>query len=736
MHLPAPNTPRWKEAAAYLAALVLCFLFLNWVMELWRADLRVPLAYTGDALFYHLTVKGMLDHGWYLDNPSLSLPTSLDLRDVPTSDHNFFLLLIKLGSFVIKDHALLVNLFFLLSFPLTVIAALYVLRQFRVSYFPAVFAAVLYTFLPFHFGRGINHLFLSSYYLIPFVALVVMWICTETLPSSGENSSRLKLKWRDPKLIVSVIVCVLIASTGTYYAFFACFFLLIAGLAVAVRRRSFQPLLLPGLLIAVIGVTTVINLLPSIIYISQHGDTPIVRRNVSDAEIYGLRIAQLLLPVSGHRSYRVSQLKGLYNLRPYINENDDAALGIIGSAGFLILLGWLLYRKLGASGEKENETRRWLDHLSLLNATAVLTATIGGFGALVSLLLSPKIRAYNRISIYIAFFSLLTVALLLEYISQRYFQSPKRPAIFAILLALALLVGVWDQTSKRYIPDYERLQTEYRQDAEFVHRIEAALPKEAMIFQLPIASFPENPKIQKMNDYDLGKGYLHSRQLRWSYGAIKNREGDVWQRLVAAKPASEMAETLALAGFSGIYLDRFGYADQGAKLEGELSALLGAPPLVSQNKRLAFFDLTAQQQHLRATYQGAEWEAKREAALHPLLTLWQNGFSDVEGTAEKSWRWCADEGRLEIVNHSSQPKEVTLGMTFAAGRDANLQIESALFSERLAINVAGVPFTKKLTIPPGAHPIKFFCDAPRVLAPLDSRVIVFRVESYQIKAAP
>jgi phosphoglycerol transferase len=742
MNLPAPRQPRWQAAGAYLAAVLLCLLLLTWVLELWRADLRVPFAYTGDAMFYHLVVKGMLDHGWYLENPALGLPTGLDLRDVPTSDHQFFLLLIKLATFFTSDYALIVNLFFLLSFPLTALSALYVLRRFHLSALPALLASLLYAFLPFHFGRGLNHLFLSAYYLVPLMVMVILWIGTEQLSAEGESPSRSRLRLRRPKLIWSLMICLLIASAGTYYAYFAAFFLLIAGLMVAARRKSLRPLMLPGLLVTLIAAVTVVNLLPSIIYLARHGDTPIVRRNVADAEVYGLKVAQLLLPVSGHRLYRVAQFKGIYNLRPFVNENDDSALGLVGSGGWLLLLGWLFYQPLAAS-RPEPEARSNLDgargllsQLSWLNAAAVLLATVGGFGALVSLIISPKIRAYNRISIYIAFFALFAVALLLEHISRRYFSGPGRQAVFGGLLALALVAGVWDQTSPRFIPDYERLQAEHRQDAEFVSQLEAKLPPGAMVFQLPVASFPEHPKIHKLNDYDLAKGYLHSRQLRWSYGAIKQRESDVWQKLVAAKPAKEMVETLALAGFSGLYLDRFGYADNGAQLEAELAGLLGAPPLVSANERLAFFDLSPAQQRLRETYSAPEWEARRDEALHPLLLLWQNGFSDAESTPEKSWRWCANEGRLEIVNRSPHPRRVTLETTFAAGRTAQLRIESALFSEQLPINFAGVPYTKPLTIPPGTHTIHFFCDAPRILAPLDSRIIVFRVENFRLRAEP
>lgn len=725
----------WKRLGIYLVSAALSLLILAIVMQLWRADLRVPLAYSGDAMFYHVITKGMIDHGWFEKNPSIGLPTGMDLRDVPTSDHNFFLLFLKLISLFTSNYALVVNLFFLAGFPLTAMSALFVFRRFGVSIAPAFIGSQIYTFLPFHFSRGENHLFLAAYYLVPLVAMVILWVCDESPAPAEAKISRLKTLLRDYRFVAALVICALVGSTGTYYAFFSCFLLLVAGGLVAIRRRRLSPFLLPLIFIGVIGTVTVVNLLPSMIYLARNGDTSIVRRNPADADTYGFKLAQLLLPISGHRIYRVSQFKGVYNLRPSVNENDDSSLGAIGSLGFLALLGWFLYKKADHSLLQERGVGGLFHHLSLLSIAGVLLATIGGFGSLFALIISPKIRAYNRIGIFLGFFAIFAIVLLLDETSRRYFSSRGQGIVFNLGLLLTLVVGVFDQTSVRFIPNYAQIKAEHQQDAAFVQGIESTLPPGASIFQLPVVSFPENPKVNKMNDYDLAKGYLHSKRLQWSYGAIKGREGDVWQKLAAAKPAPELVETIALAGFSGLYLDRFGYQDNGDRLIAELAEITGAQRITSANDRLAFFDLSEYARKLREKYQGADWEVRKEAVLHPLLILWQNGFSEVESNGENSWRWCADEGRLEIVNGARQARRVKLEMTLAAGRDANLKITSGLFSEQLRINLAGVDLKKDLVIPPGRHMIKFYCDAPRVLAPLDSRVIVFRVQNYKLSLA-
>jgi phosphoglycerol transferase len=152
---------------------------------------------------------------------------------------------------------------------------------------------------------------------------------------------------------------------------------------------------------------------------------------------------------------------------------------------------------------------------------------------------------------------------------------------------------VLDQTGWTFFftPEYDKIKNEYQSDEDFVAGIEAALPPRAMIFQLPYVPFPENPPVNAMLDYEHFKAYLHSRTLRWSYGAIKGEQEDLWQKTVAAKPPAEFVQEISRAGFVGIYINRDGYEDKAARVEAELSALLGAKPVASRRGNLIFFNL-------------------------------------------------------------------------------------------------------------------------------------------------
>lgn len=76
-----------------------------------------------------------------------------------------------------------------------------------------------------------------------------------------------------------------------------------------------------------------------------HGGTGLEGRirSIADSETYCLKIIQLLLPVNGHGIRPLEKLIYAYNeYVPCVNENWTAYIGIVGAAGFLFLLVWLL----------------------------------------------------------------------------------------------------------------------------------------------------------------------------------------------------------------------------------------------------------------------------------------------------------------------------------------------------------------------------------------------------------
>lgn len=580
--LVKPRFQFLRVVAPYILAVALCLACLVWLTRFWKLDLTVPFSYSRDALIVQLWVHSVHETGWYLHNDRVGMPEGGDMHDFPLFDSMHFLW-IKLLSLLTGNPFVTCNLYFLLTFPLTTLTALFVFRHFQCSYASSLVGSLLFTFLPYHFLRGTGHLFLASYYHLPLIVMVMLWIHRGDAFLVREEG-RPWWKRLTAKGLMLLLVCAIVGSGGIYYAFFSCVLLAAIGLTATFQRRSVRPAAAGCIAIALILLASLANLTPSLIYWAHHGPNPAaLGRDPAEAEIYGLRIAQLLLPVTRHPLSWLARLKEQYNQHAVmVNENDAAALGIVGSVGFLLLLGGPL-RKRGS------DTSPW-EGLSLLNLFAVLLSVRGGFSGLVALRFTP-IRAYNRISVLIGFFALFAMVLAVDSLRRRYIRSARGSVIFLLLLAVVLVVGLMDQTPRGSVTPAERIRPTFDSDAAFIHRVEMAMPAHAMIFQLPYATFPEQGAIQDMGDYELLRACLHSRTLRWSHGAMRGRAGDAWQRATAALPPEDMIHALAAAGFTGIYIDRWGFADRAAGLEKRLRHLLPEPPLMSGDGRLVFFRL-------------------------------------------------------------------------------------------------------------------------------------------------
>jgi phosphoglycerol transferase len=582
---PASLKPaRARALAAYLSALLLPLVAAILLLGIRASDLRVPFTYHGDAVSYALLVKSAVDHGWYLSNPDLGAPGGLQMHDFPYADQ-LHLVLIKAMSAFSHDWAVLFNLYFLIGFSLIALSALVALRSFRVPYGPALVSSVLYAFLPSRLLRGEEHIFLQAFFQVPLAMMMVLWVCGDDPPLMGGGpSGGLGLELRSKRAVASLLVCVLTATTGLYYAFFTAVLLVVGGAWASAERRSWRNVLGGLALAGTIAIVMGLAGLPTILHRFHHGRNPEVAiRGAAEAELHGATITSMLLPVGGHRVPQLRKLRQHYNeTSPVPAEGSASALGVFASVGFVLLLWTVVYRR------RDRPTDQLWRSLGFLNLASVAPATVGGFGALFAILVTPQIRAYKRINVIVGFFALFAVALLLERLYRRY------PRLGRLALPLVLAVGLFDQVSAEAVrPDHDT-RVEYAGDASFVRGIEAMVPPGAMIFQLPYLSFPEAPPVAQMIDYEPLRLYLHSHHLRWCYPTMRGRPGDLWLRDVSSRPAAALIAAVSDAGFSGIVVDRFGYDDKGRAIESVLGSQLGAPRAVSPNDRFVFFDMRGQ----------------------------------------------------------------------------------------------------------------------------------------------
>ena len=414
----APRTgPRaggwWETIIAIAITLFVCVLTLVLLMRLWKADFGIPFDDRGDVNYILLCVKSLIDTGWYNANPYLGAPYAMHLYDLPAADNLSMAIMWLIARFT-RNYAIVINLYFLATFPLTALCSLLALRDFGISYPSAIAVSLLFTFMPYHFMRNEAHLFLAAYYMVPLVLMVSIWIWRGTFQGGVQSA----FSWRESNRRGSAAIIAVLAGCGqAYYVSFSCFLLLLSGAAVSIRERRAR-LCLPALILTGLIVTAyLLNLTPNLVYFMRHGLNPhAVGHSAIEAEVYGLRPTQMLLPVRWHRIAFLSDLTGRYIGGLWkvgmANENEMSSLGAIGALGFLLLAGRALFGPLGKRDEL-------LHPLASLALGALLLGTVAGFGSLLALIVSPAIRSYDRISIYIGFLSLSAVALFLDGLSRK-----------------------------------------------------------------------------------------------------------------------------------------------------------------------------------------------------------------------------------------------------------------------------------------------------------------------------
>jgi hypothetical protein len=741
----------WRSRRAGLllgsvAAPALSLLIAAWVFRLGEAHLSLPWSYAGggDTKFYLLVIKGILDHGSFQHNPSLGAPFGLQLYDFPQGADNLNLLIVKALGLFSSNPAWVLNVFFLLTFPLTAVSAYLALRALGASSGAAVVCATIFALLPYHFYRAESQVLLSAYYSIPLGALLFMrlWEPPGLFARRGHSESNAEaprqpsqslevtaggagaMSWISHRSLLTVAICVVIGSAGLYYAVFA-LVLLISGSVVAAFARRGRSTVISGLLCALAIVAMLaINLAPSLSYQATHGKNTAIARTTLQSDQFGLRLDNLLLPVQQDRLPFLTNVNQRYTEATSTGycEQCFENLGTVGSIGFLSLCLLVLVSIVGVAGAFA--VRAVFRAAALGVALSFAIATIGGVSSLLAFFVTSDIRGWNRMSLLIAFFSLLTVALLLDGGARR--LATRRPGTGGRVLAGALLAGVLvlgavDETSSYFVPNYEKDAREWRSDATFVQQIETRMEPGAAIFQLPYVPFPEgygsiSPNVSVPNTtfdttYELGRGYIHSRSLRWSYGAMKGRAAD-WQGQLAAKPLYLSLTAAAENGFQGLWVDPHGYAVKIRKrLAPLLEQLLGVAPLISPAHDLLFFDLRPFSSSLARRHDAAQLAALRFATLYPLRTA------------------CETNDGLELINPSRHKRTATLSMELRAGAEAPSKLLVHYPSgavQEVQSTGATIALNAQLNLPPGTSAVTFA--APGIPANPPARVDGFTVD--------
>jgi hypothetical protein len=709
----------WPTAiAAGLLGLLLTFLR----MHLWQHDLAVPVVYSGDALYYNVLAKGLTEGTWYYHIALLGAPFGMDAVDFSNSATLDFAL-IKILTAIVHNPFLSVNLYWLLTIAMAGAFATLFFRSLQISHLASASFATLFAISPFVFYRNIAHLV-----LVQFIVPAAAYLAIDLARGITENNSPQLRATARRLLLGRLAICVAIGLTYIYWAFFACIVIAVGCLIGWFRFGNKRILLVALLYMTVIGAASVADKSGSLLYWYKNGSNRALQYKApAEADIYGLRIRQMLTPIHGDPLPLMRSVRDKIAAARFPNNDDnesyDAALGTIGVIGFVILCCVAVGRP---QGRILGDAR--LRILSGFVIALVLIAEVGGLGSLFNVFVVHEFRCYNRISPFITLFSLAAVAIITDA-----FLADRNRYSYSLLCGCLLIFGAFDQIPVAVFSNRENEKRLFYEDQFFIRQLESRLPAGTMVFQLPHTDFPLDPGLQRMSPYDQARAYLHSKTLRWSWGAITGRNHD-WTKVTAELPLDQFIERIIFAGFGGLLIDRYGYKD--SEVEQSMLGYLGPASKFDLAGRWVFFDLRAFRDKLEGSLSSEERARREELAKRPTRVNWLPSFSVLENSPGRRWRWCGRNGIIRFINDSSGRRviDVTGKLQQFNPGSFNLFAEREGQHRQFVLSAEPVEFHDGFVLQSHSSvEIRMRFDGPLLVVPRETRELAFQTIDFQWK---
>jgi hypothetical protein len=501
----------------------------------------------GDMLSTYVNVANW---GWlsFERTTQFGYPLGMDLNLFPTLDitQNSFAALV---STITQNPFIGINLLLALTFPLVAALAYASIRLTGLRGPIAIALAVAFTIIPYHFGRGLGHTYLATLYAAVTGLILAQLIGMgriQGLLTKGTRSRRI----RNASLLAVLVF--LTAWSGVYYAAFG---LLLMGAAVLYRialrdsSRKIAWSLLPPAFTALLAS---VGAIPAAIAARTDPAFAVLSERMPyESVIFAGNLAMAVLPAP------ISRLPLLAPYNTRVNDAIGAAPAFENTAttnfGTWITLAALAVIAIALF----TSHRRRLGLIAVFAATTVLFFVPWGANYLFAALITPQIRAWNRLLPILLFLMLLAAATVLARTSWA-----KRVAIALpiglVIVAISAVEVSWP--FRTAYADSSRANGEVTQAAlDYTAAINTLLPQNCGILQLPNTAYPENGPVREMNDYDHFWVSLVDDEKSWSYGAVKNTRAGAWAQALPQIPNVKQVDVLARAGFCGIHLDTRAY---------------------------------------------------------------------------------------------------------------------------------------------------------------------------------
>ncbi|WKY58262.1 hypothetical protein Q5H80_00880 [Vibrio sp. SNU_ST1] len=703
-----------KQLENVVWSLLLMFLtYANLVYsyDLNELDWNYPILYSGDALHVLQMIKMIGTGDWPIygipHSSTMGGPFDFVMGDF-SGPNTAQYLFIKLFTLFSENVFIVFNSYVVASYFFCSIGMFIFLRKLSISPVIAVGCSLLFSFIPFHFYRT-GHVYYINYFYLPFFFYFItkIWDDIPVFYKKHERGAKLDFSLSN---LLKIIFILFFSVWNFYYSFFICYFICVITLSACIVHRSLRHLVSGIVLLSTIISGFLISYFPFLYFKYLNGNNPgVANRIAEESRIYSLRISELFSPVQGH---------------PWlVQENltaDYFATG--GSLGIATVIGLvfgvlILITKVNTKNIKSR--------YAILIIAGILLMTYSGLSYLFALYISPSIRGYGRGVIFIALFSLVLLAFLLNDLYSK--TSRIKRCILSTSIVLFFCIGLWDISSKNMSFSANEKNIELIESQKvFVGAIqnELRLSASSNVLQLPHMSFPESPRKFRMHSYSNSfvNYFSTDSSIRWTNSAIRGRESDYWITELLKLDIKTQLKILEKSGFSGITIDRFGYEDNGVSIVQSLSDNLGKSYIEDKTRRYVFFKLLAEE----------------NSRPRPIIRILNENFWGWEGRWG-SFSWAKGNAKLFIPNgtESSLNYRLEFSLTTLVPRTVEFSVMGDLHKLDL-IPKQLTPFSSDIEIPPGGIYIDITTDKPAFTVnssqdkSKDSRKVSFGIFDFKV----
>ena len=514
----------------------------------------------------------------YAETTQFGFPLGMDLDYFPGIDitENTF-------AWVVNGMAgttfLGINLLVILSFPLVAALAYLVIRMTGLQGPLAIALAVAFTFIPYHWGRALGHTYLSTLYSAVVGLALVLLVSSGMFGRLMREGSALR---RTVAIAAVALMCLVVAWTGVYYVAFTLILGVFALLWRFAQRARWSDLAIDTVPFVGTAVLALIGFLPA--WATLRGDPPMAplgERMVSESFTNAGSLVMAILPAPESSLPRM----GYYN-EAVLNAFADAPFGestAITNFGswatalaLLVFLGALLLRARRPVNPSIPGAPVSLGLIAYLTVIVVLFFVPWGLNYLFADLVTTQIRAWNRLLPFLLLLFVLGAAAALH--RTRLATS----WAFAVPIALILLGLTAIDSVYPYRAAYAQSVTGAREAIDagrgYAAAVNAAIPDDCGVLQLPHMVYPENGRTEGINDYDHFFPAITNTGKEWSYGSVKTTDAGVWAAQLPQVPTTDQVARLREAGFCAMHVDARGFTDEELpRVTGELERRYGAP---------------------------------------------------------------------------------------------------------------------------------------------------------------